>query len=311
MEAYNKMKRKSEWIGVDLLRDFQAEGTDAHRLCTINDGWIDRYAADVIISYKDDQTKDWLTDELELWSKDAGLTFSRVFGRFLPLKNEERERPRLLSGDPQEPLQRVVLERNIRYEVDFSAGYSVGLFIDQRENRSYLRKIAPKTVLNCFAYTCSFSVAAAAAGARTVNVDLSNKSLRRGRENFSLNSVPTNAHRFIADDVLDVLPRLARRGEKFDAIILDPPTFSRSHRGKVFHAENDFEALLLAALEVAERQTSILLSTNCSTLRQNALEVMGRYCLKVARRAGRFHRSPPLPDFPAETGASTIWLTLR
>ena len=305
------MKRKSEWIGVDLLRDFQAEGTDAHRLCTINDGWIDRYAADVIISYKDDQTKDWLTDELELWSKDAGLTFSRVFGRFLPLKNEERERPRLLSGDPQEPLQRVVLERNIRYEVDFSAGYSVGLFIDQRENRSYLRKIAPKTVLNCFAYTCSFSVAAAAAGARTVNVDLSNKSLRRGRENFSLNSVPTNAHRFIADDVLDVLPRLARRGEKFDAIILDPPTFSRSHRGKVFHAENDFEALLLAALEVAERQTSILLSTNCSTLRQNALEVMGRYCLKVARRAGRFHRSPPLPDFPAETGASTIWLTLR
>jgi len=305
------MKRKSEWIDMELLRAFQAEGTDAHRLCTIRDGWVERYGRDVIISYKNEPTREWLTDELQLWSKTAGLEFDRIFGRFLPRQNEERERPRLLSGDPQDALQAIVHERKLRYEVDFSAGYSVGLFIDQRENRSHLRKIAPKTVLNCFAYTCSFSVAAAAAGARTVNVDLSNKSLRRGRENFSLNSVPANAHRFIADDVLAVLPRLARRGEKFDAIILDPPTFSRSHRGKVFHAESDFEALLVAALEVAERETSILLSTNCSTLRQNALEVMGRYCLKVTRRAGRFHRSPPLPDFPPETGASTIWLTLR
>src|SRR4029077_8305013 len=109
-----------------------------------------------------------------------------------------------------------------------NAGYSVGLFVDQRENRRYVREMEPKRLLNCFAYTCSFSVAAAAGGAQTVNVDLLKKNLARGRENFALNALSTADHRFIADDVRPVLRRLARRGEKFDMIILDPPTFSRS-----------------------------------------------------------------------------------
>jgi 23S rRNA (cytosine1962-C5)-methyltransferase len=185
------------------------------------------------------------------------------------------------------------------------------LFIDQRENRRFVRELAPKNLLNCFAYTCSFSVAAATVGAKTVSVDLSKKSLDRGRENFALNSVPTTDHRFLADDVMSVLPRLARKGEKFDAIILDPPTFSRTHRGKTFQVEKDFETLLLAALEVAERNARILLSTNCSTLGERALEVMGRFCMKTARRAGDFHREPALPDFPHGVGAATVWLTLR
>jgi 23S rRNA G2069 N7-methylase RlmK/C1962 C5-methylase RlmI len=94
-------------------------------------------------------------------------------------------------------------------------------------------------------------------------------------------------------------------------IILDPPTFSRSHRGKAFQVEEDFEGLLLSALDVAERNARILLSTNCGRLTDRALEVMARYCLKIARRAGAFHRTPPVPDFPAGARASTIWLTLR
>ena len=171
--------------------------------------------------------------------------------------------------------------------------------------------MAPQRLLNCFAYTCSFSVSAAYVGATTLNIDLSKKSLARGRENFALNNLATMDHRFIADDVMTVLPRLARQGEKFDVIILDPPTFSRSPGGKIFHVENDFEKLLVDSLELTERNSHVLVSTNCSTLREHALEVMARYGLKAARRAGTFHRSPSLPDFPLGTGASSIWLTLR
>jgi 23S rRNA (cytosine1962-C5)-methyltransferase len=118
-------------------------------------------------------------------------------------------------------------------------------------------------------------------------------------------------HRFIADDVRAVLPRLARRGEKFDVIILDPPTFSRSPGAKAFHVEEDFEKLLIDALELAERDSHILLSTNYSAVREHALEVMARYCLKATRRAATFHRSSQLTDFPPDTGASSIWLALR
>jgi 23S rRNA (cytosine1962-C5)-methyltransferase len=305
------MKTSSGWIDATLLRDFEAGGTDAHRLCTIEDGWVERFGGDVLISFKRVLARERLIEQLRSWATTVRFDFGRIFARFVPRKNEEREAPLLTFGDAGENLQTIATERYLKFGIDFRAGYSVGLFVDQRENRRYVRQIAPKRLLNCFAYTCSFSVSGASVGATTVNVDLSQKSLARGRENFSLNSLPTNDHRFMADDVMEVLPRLAHRGEKFDMIILDPPTFSRSSRGKTFHVEDDFEKLLIRALDLTERDSRILLSTNCSTLHEHALEVTARYGLKAARRAGTFHRQPPLSDFPPGAGASSIWLTLR
>jgi len=305
------MKMRSEWIDAAVLRDFEAEGTDAHRLCTIGNGWVERFGRDILISFKTTAAAERLTLDLDSWGTSVGFKSGRSFVRFVPRKNEERETPRLVFGNKEENLQTLVTERRLKFGIDSGAGYSVGLFVDQRENRSYLRKIAPKRLLNCFAYTCSFSVAATSVGAKTVNIDLSKKSLARGRENFSLNSLPANEHEFIADDVFAVLPRIARKGEKFDAIVLDPPTFSRSPRGEAFHVENDFEKLLLLGLELVERDGCILLSTNCSILREHALEVLARHCLKAARRAGTLYRPPPPVDFPPGSAASTVWLTLR
>jgi 23S rRNA (cytosine1962-C5)-methyltransferase len=305
------MKTESKWIDAALLRDFEAEGTNAHRLCTIEDGWVERFGHDVLLSFKRVLARERLIQELQSWAGIVRFEVGRIFARFVPRKNEERESPRLIFGDPSQNLQTTATERHLRFGIDFGAGYSVGFFVDQRENRRHVRHIAPKRLLNCFAYTCSFSVISAYVGASTLNVDLSKRSLTRGRENFALNSLPTVEHRFIADDVMAVLPRLARKGEKFDAIILDPPTFSRSPGGKAFQVEHDFEKLLINALDLAERDSHILLSTNCSTLREHALEVLARYCLKVARRAARFHRQPRLPDFPPGTGASSLWLALR
>ena len=290
---------------------FQAEGTDAHRLCTIEDGWVERFGQDILISFKRVLGRERLIQELKEWANGIPFKFERIFARFVPRKSEQREPPRLMCGNPAENLRTIATERGLKFGIDFGAGFSVGLFSDQRENRSFIRQIAPKRMLNCFGYTCSFSVSAAYVGATTLNIDLSKKSLARGRENFALNSLPTMGHRFIADDVMAVLPRLAGKGEKFDVIILDPPTFSRSLRGKTFHVEEDFEKLLVDSLELTEQNSHVLVSTNCSTLREHALEVMARYGLKIARRAGTLRRPPPLPDFPPGTGASSIWLTLR
>jgi 23S rRNA (cytosine1962-C5)-methyltransferase len=301
----------SGWIDASLFHDFQAEGTDAHRLCTIEDGCVERFGRDILISFKRVIVRERLIQEFKAWANTVPFEFGRIFARFLPRKGEEREPPRLIFGDPAENLQTIATERHLRFGIDFGAGFSPGLFPDQRENRSFVRHITPKRLLNCFAYTCSFSVAGAQVGATTLNIDLSKKSLERGRENFALNSLPTIGHRFIVDDVITVLPRLARKGEKFDVIILDPPTFSRSPGGKTFHVEKDFERVLIDALELTERDSHVLLSTNYSTLREHALEVMARYGLKTARRAGIFCRPPLPPDFPPGAGASSIWLTLR
>jgi len=294
-----------------LLRDFHAEATDAHRLCTMEHGWVECFGQDVLISFRKVLTRERLLTELQSWASSVGFHVRRVFARFIPRKNQQREPPRLVCGDPAENLETIATERHLRFGIDFGTGYSPGLFLDQRENRRYVRHLAPARMLNCFAYTCSFSVSAASVDATTLNVDISKKYLTRGRENFALNSLKTIDHRFIVDDVRTVLPRLARKGEKFDVIILDPPTFSRAPGGKTFQIEHDFENLLIAALQLAERDGHLLLSTNCSTLREHALEVMARYCLKAARRAATFHRPPQLPDFPPGAGASSIWLRLR
>ena len=299
------------WIDPALLRDFQSEGTDSHRLCTAEDGWIERFGRDVLISFKSVLARERLLKELQTWAGSVGFSLQRVFARFIPTKNERREPPVLVVGDPGEALQTVATERYLRFSIDFATGYSPGLFLDQRENRRYVRHIAPKRLLNCFAYTCSFSVYAACSGANTLNIDLSKKYLSRGRENFALNNLPTIDHRFITDEVRSVLPRFARRGEKFDAIILDPPTFSRSPEGKMFQVQHDFESLLISALAVAERDAHVLVSTNCSALGERALEVIARYCLKEMRRAATFYRPLPLPDFPPRSGASSVWLALR
>ena len=299
------------WIDPSLLRDFQSEGTDAHRLCTIEDGSVERFGNDILISFKRVLAREQLLEELQTWADWVGFPVRRVFARLIPTKSERREPPALVVGDPSESLQTVAAEWYLRFGIDFGTGYSPGLFLDQRENRRYVCHIAPRRLLNCFAYTCSFSVCAACNGARTLNVDLSKKYLARGRENFALNNLSTIDHRFITDDVRSVLPRLARRGEKFDAIILDPPTFSRSPSGKTFQVQHDFVSLLISALAVAEHGAHVLVSTNCSDLGVRALEVMARYCLKKMSRAATFHRPVPLPDFPARTGASSVWLALR
>jgi 23S rRNA (cytosine1962-C5)-methyltransferase len=272
---------------------------------------VERFGRDALISFKKVLTRERLLTELQSWAGSVGLHLRRIFARFVPRKSEQREPSRLIFGDSGENLQTIVNERHLKFGIDFGTGYSPGLFLDQRENRRYVRHIAPRRLLNCFAYTCSFSVCAACRRAITLNIDLSKKYLTRGRENFALNNLATIDHRFISDDVRAVLPRLARRGEKFDAIILDPPTFSRSPGAKTFHVEEDLEKLLIDTLELAERDSHVLLSTNCSAVRVHALEVMARYCLKATRRAATFHRSSRLPDFPPGAGASSIWLALR
>ena len=298
------------WLPGEHLAALRAAGTTAHRLFSSADAWLERFGPDLLLSYKNDAARDRVLGELPAWTAGHGLEFRRLFGKWLPRQNEDRAAPALLSGDAALPMETVVEEAGLRFGLDFAAGYSAGLFIDQRANRAFVRRAGVQRLLNTFAYTCSFSVAAAMAGAETTNVDLSKKSIERGRANFALNALDPAKHTFIADDVLEVLPRLGRRGEKFDVIVLDPPTFSRGNKGRKWQVENDFESLLGTAMELAAPKARILLSTNCTRLNRRALEAIARFAGKSARRAVAFHQEPPLPDVPGPFAADTLWLLL-
>ena len=164
----------------------ESEQTTAHRIYSSPQAWVERFGADILISYKSDASRDAVLDQLDTWARDCGCEYERVFGRHLPKQNAGRVAPELIRGDPQRSLLTVVTERGLQFTLDFGAGYSAGLFVDQRANRSYVRRAKPQRLLNCFAYTCAFSVAAAMEGAETTSIDLSKKSLDRGRWNFAL-----------------------------------------------------------------------------------------------------------------------------
>jgi len=296
------------WITEAEFAAFGDEGTNAHRLCWGEGGWIERLGEDALVCFRSDAARGEMLAALAAFAWRP----RRGFGKLLSREHSDRASPDLLRGDAAVAPDTIVTEAGVRFGVDFSAGYSCGLFLDQRANRARLRRDPPKRLLNTFAYTCSFSVVAALGGATTVSVDLSKKSLERGRANFALNGLDTAAgHRFLADDVLDVMPRLARRGEKFDAVILDPPTFSRGSRGRVWQVEEHFAALLSATFGVTGPGARILLSTNSTLCDEAMLEGMARECLRNAGLRAGFHREAALADFPAGHGAVTTWLTMR
>ena len=302
----------TEWISPATWAALAGDGTNAHRLATGTDLWLERFGDDALLSYQTETGRDAVLAELEARCAVYPFAPARVFGKYLPTQAAERGAPALLRGDAKLARETEVTEAGVRYGLDFEGGYSAGLFIDQRANRARLRTLKSRRVLNTFAYTCSFSVVAALAGAETVSVDLSRRSLTRGEENFSRNGLdPKHGHKFIADDVLAVLPRMARRGEKFDAIILDPPTFSRNQAGAAFQVQRDFEKLVLLALEVAAPGAQLLLSVNHSVMRVADLEWAGRNAMKLMGKSGRFVAATPLADFPVGHGAKTVWLEVK
>ena len=125
------------------------------------------------------------------------------------------------------------------------AGYSQGLFLDQRGNRRRVRErvCAGERVLNCFSYTCGFSVAAAMGGAITTSLDLPGPYLDWGKRNFTHNGMDPSDHYFCKGDAMHWLQRFAKQGRRFQGVILDPPTFSRSADG-VFRAGKDYARLV-------------------------------------------------------------------
>ena len=121
-------------------------------------------------------------------------------------------------------------EATVTYELRTDSGFSPGLFLDQKENRAFVRNIAAgKSVLNLFSYTGGFSVVAAIGNAKQVTtVDVSKKFLEWSKENFKLNQILIEKNEFFAQDCLLFLKGAKKRERTWDLIICDPPSFGRS-----------------------------------------------------------------------------------
>lgn len=255
--------------------------------------------------------------------------YQKTLSRQVRRTSAAESSPQLVQGQAA-PERFPIRENGVQFELSFNEGYSVGLFLDQRDNRRRLQTghIAagfPLTnperglqqpelkVLNTFAYTCGFSVCAALGGARTTSLDLSKKYLEWGKRNFTLNGLDPAQHDFIYGDTFDWLRRLAKKDRTFDAIILDPPTFSQSKESGVFRAEKDYGKLVVAALPVLKPGGVMLASTNAAELPpETFLDHITEAVRHARRKIVQQHYVPQPPDFPVSRAEpaylKTVWL---
>lgn len=158
-----------------------------------------------------------------------------------------------------------VIEYGVKFRVNLQDYLDTGLFLDHRETRQMAASLAKgKRLLNLFAYTSSFSVHAALAGAVfTKSVDLSNTYTEWSRKNFDLNAIPKTNHMIVRADCLKFLEDEVRSNTQYDVIVIDPPTISRSKKmEKMFDVQKDYSFLITKALKLLSKGGVILFSTN-------------------------------------------------
>ena len=286
--------------------------------------YLDRYGPAAVLNVHEDArlSQSWVTVAARITLDQlapAGLEAVYV-------KAFARDRSRLGGRAPDElraaipragraqPESLVVREYGSRFEVRLYDGLSTGLFLDHREHRRALSQRRLLRVLNLFAYTCAFAVPLAAAGARVTNVDVSARYLEWGKRNLALNGLEPSTDsrrgdsrrgaRFFRMDAFSYLAYAERHPEeRFDLVILDPPTFAVGDRRrgvKPWKALADYPALVQAALRVLAPGGSVFAASNTRELA--APGVLARLVTEALGASPAWQTLPPWPADVSESG---------
>jgi 23S rRNA (cytosine1962-C5)-methyltransferase len=157
-----------------------------------------------------------------------------------------------------------IVEHGIRYEVDIRSGQKTGFYLDQRDNRHRVGRLAAgRDVLDCFCYTGGFALSALAGGARAVlSIDGSAQALALARRNLALNRIEAGRAEWLEADVFEALRELRRAGRQFDFIVLDPPKFAPTSKDAP-RAARGYKDINLNALKLL-RPGGLLATFSCS-----------------------------------------------
>lgn len=276
--------------------------------------YLDRYGPAVVLNVYDDARLDDAavtgTARLVLERLSSHGVESVYVKRFVKDRSrlgghapEESRSATPRAGRPQ-PDALIVREYDARFEVRLYDGFSTGLFLEHREHRRGLAERRPRRALNLFAYTCAFAVPLAALGAHVTNVDVSSRYLAWGRRNLELNDLSPGETRFYRMDALEYLAYAARRAdERFDLIILDPPTFAAgdARRGRrPWKAIADYPALVKAAVRVLAPGGLVFAATNTREMASRA--ALAHIVQEALGRAPAWVTLPPWPLDVREQG---------
>ncbi|MGE8175034.1 class I SAM-dependent methyltransferase [Pseudomonas fluorescens] len=229
------------------------------------------------------------------WEKSGAHTLL-LQHRYLPQSTTE-----WLLGEMIE--EWTITEGGLRYRIDLGKKQNSGLFLDMRYGRNWVRANAQgKRVLNLFAYTCGFSVAAIEGGAEhVVNLDMSRGALSRGRDNHRLNGHDLSKVSFLGHDLFKSWGKVINSGP-YDLVIIDPPSFQKGS----FLLTKDYQRVLRRLPELLTSDGVVLACMNDPAFGPDFL-IDG-----VTREAPSLHfeqrleNPPEFPDIDAESGLKAL-----
>jgi 23S rRNA (cytosine1962-C5)-methyltransferase len=243
----------------DSQRLFHGRGHAYPGLEHVNIDWI---APALIITLYAEVEREWL----ETLCPELGTLFSECES----LQVQYRSRPRapfeLVKGSELTDL--VALENGLKYHISLGRAQNTGLFLDIAHGRSWVKDNSQgKNVLNLFSYTCGFSVAAMAGGARqVVNIDMAKGALSTGRDNHRLNGHDVSRVIFQGIDIFKSWSRLKKYGP-YDLLISDPPSFQK---GSV-NIQRDYYKIISRIPQLVKPGGMLMLCLNSPDLDDNFL----------------------------------------
>ncbi|MHC8305552.1 class I SAM-dependent methyltransferase [Pseudomonas sp. PB3P13] len=206
-----------------------------------------------------------------------------------------------LVGDAIDEM--TITEDGLRYRVDLGKKQNTGLFLDMRYGRNWVRANAQgKRVLNLFAYTCGFSVAAIEGGAgHVVNLDMSSPALSRGRDNHRLNGHDLSKVTFLGHDLFKSWGKVIGKGP-YDLVIIDPPSFQKGS----FLLTKDYQRVLRRLPELLSPQGTVLACMNDPALGADFLIEGVMREAPGLRFEQRLENPPEFPDADVACGLKAL-----
>ena len=213
----------------------------------------------------------------------------------------------MLSGGPAWDGTVAFLENGLTFETNVRFGQKTGFFLDQRENRARVGELTRNAdkVLNVFSYSGGFSLYAARNGAKEVtDIDFSKPALAASERNFALNcrwpGVAACRHRTIPDDAFHAMLELEKRGERFNAVIVDPPSFAKSAQERS-QALNSYSRLAVRAVRLLKKHGLLVFASCSSRVRADELfEAVHRAASGEGLPLQELERHAEAPDHPAD-----------
>lgn len=239
---------------------------------------------------------DLLCDELNKDGVRIRGIYERSDARVRELEGMERVKGFL--SEPFDPVVQIT-ENGVKYEVDVANGQKTGFFLDQKYNRKAIQGLCKgATVLDCFTHTGSFALNAGYAGAAEVlGVDASELAIKQAERNAALNGLSDRVH-FMVADVLDLLPKFAEEGRKYDVVILDPPAFTKS-REATKNAIKGYREINMKGLRLV-KEGGYFATCSCSHFMTQELftETIAQAAQSVHKRLRQVEFRTQAPDHP-------------